>query len=199
MKTIKITVHPRHQFNYWTLLVDLHSGATFPGMRIEDVTTPEFRDDYEFLAKYAGYIASPGESPGAWVAFREGDFLKGDYTFLMERSLSGNSQPLYNINDSKYGLWGRKIAPGRSIKLELNKDFVNSLENQQVTVRVRYRDDNDESFTVKAFDQQFTSQKSGKGSWNLFEKKLTANTGNQEVEISAEENPLTLHMIEILR
>lgn len=35
--------------------------------------------------KTAPRWCSPQVAPGAWVAFREGDTLKGDYAFLMHR------------------------------------------------------------------------------------------------------------------
>jgi chitodextrinase len=189
----------KEQFNYWTLLVDLHCGATWPAMRPEDIDYPTFRKHYEFAAKYAGYIAAPKKTPGAWIAFREGDKLVGDYTFLMKRSSADNSSPLYNVDNAPEGLWARQISQGNSMALDLNPEFALSLANSQgVTFTITYKDVGTGDFRVNAFGQSFTHTCTGTGAWLKFTKKIDVGEITN-FEITASGGALTLHMVEIKR
>jgi chitodextrinase len=189
----------KEQFNYWTLLVDLHCGATWPAMRPEDIDYPTFRKHYEFAAKYAGYIAAPKKTPGAWIAFREGDKLVGDYTFLMKRSSSDNSLPLYNIDNAPEGLWARQISQGNSMSLEFNPDFAASLINRKgVSFTVTYKDIGTEDFRVDAFGQSFTHTRTGTGTWLKLTKQIDVGESTN-FQIFSLNSPLTLHMVEVKR
>lgn len=86
------------QWNYWTVLLDLHCGVSCLAFYGEDLKVAidgtyrhhgidyrdgptghyreEFRAAYEFAARYAGCHASPATSPGAWVAFRENHTIR---------------------------------------------------------------------------------------------------------------------------
>jgi hypothetical protein len=84
------------QWNYWTLLFDLHCGVSFIGEyytnlhfarssehpRLRDKTVApevqatEFMAAYEWIDAYAGRHNRPEESPGAWVAFRANTEIK---------------------------------------------------------------------------------------------------------------------------
>jgi hypothetical protein len=188
------------QFNYWTLLVDLHCGASFPAMRPEDIDKPSFKTDYEFAAKYAGYHHSPEQSPGAWIAFREGDYLAGDYTFLMKRIGSDNSTPLYNIDNTRYGLWARKATAGSKISLELDSTFASSLVgNTGVKLRIWYKDGGNGTFNITAFGQTFTDTKANSGNWKLAEHSMNVTKHNASISIQPADNDVILHMVEILR
>jgi hypothetical protein len=196
----KETKYPitKAQFNYWTLLCDLHCGATFPAMRPQDLD--DFREDYLFARKYAGYHHSPGSAPGAWVAFREGEFLKGDYTFLMERNPNDNSMPVYNADTTKYGLWARKFNAFETCRLKIDGDFLMSLEeNPYVTIRIRYKDDNKGIMRVRAFTKFSNFEKEGTGNWKLAEIKVKITDPIPLIDIIAVNDSLTLHMVEIER
>lgn len=189
----------KEQCNYWTLLVDLHCGATWPAMRPEDIDYPSFREQFEFAAKYAGYSAAPRESPGAWIAFREGDNLAGDYTFLMTRATGDNSMPLYNLDDAPEGLWARQIAAGESMKLELDSEFAISLHNNRdVNLSVTYKDTGTDDFEIEAFGKTFSHTRTGTDQWLTCAKKITVDelTG---IRISAINTALTLHKVEVER
>lgn len=196
------TSHPitKPQFNYWTLLCDLHCGATFPAMRPEDMDVPEYREDYEFASKYAGYLHSPETSPGAWIAFREGDFLKGDYTFLMERNTSDNSIPLYNTDDEKYGLWSSKVGEKGSFRIKIDQDFMMSLEHTpHVKVKVWYKDDNEGSLRVHAFGKMITIDKKNTGIWKTVEIPFKITVLMPIIDIVSLKNELTVHKVELFR
>lgn len=85
------------QWNYWTLLLNLHCGVSFIGeyyTNLHYATTGEHGRDrpvppsaagpQEFMAAYSwggdyvGRHNRPAESPGAWVAFRANDRVKAD-------------------------------------------------------------------------------------------------------------------------
>jgi hypothetical protein len=194
------TNHPitEHQFNYWTLLSDLHSGATFPAMRPEDMDA--FPEDYVFTAKYAGNIAHPNITPGAWIAFREGDWLVGDYTFLMERDPADNSPALYNVDAEKQGLWARSVPTSDPMEINMNSTFASSLSgNTDVKIRLWYKDVGTGSFQIDAFGQSHSFSSGGTNDWKLAEKTVTVSNTTPDVQISASGNNLTVHMFEVLR
>lgn len=196
------TDHPitKEQFNYWTLLCDLHCGATFPAMRPEDLDRPEFKEDYVFTRKYAGYTHAPAKSPGAWIAFREGDFLKGDYSFLIERNPNDNSIPVYNIDNTKYGLWSRKYLANETCRIKIDRDFLMSLGgNPYVTIKIRYKDDNKGTMRVRAFTKFINFEKEGTGEWKLAEIPMKIIAPVALIDIISLEDSLTLHMVEIVR
>lgn len=190
----------KSQFNYWTLLCNLHSGVTFLAMRSGDVDYPDFRADYEFSGRYAGYAAHPEVSPGAWIAFREGDYLKGDYTFLMERHSDDNSKPLYNVDTTRYGLWARKIDPSYPMKLLLDDDFASSLrDGANHVLTIRYKDEGTGHFEINAMGQTSRFNKEGTCDWKVATKNLGPDITGNHIEIKAIETSLIIHMVEITR
>lgn len=84
------------QWNYWTLLFNLHCGVSFIGeyyinlhfartaehpRRMKDTVHPreqaeEFLEAYRWVDSYAGRHNRPLETPGAWVAFRQNSEIK---------------------------------------------------------------------------------------------------------------------------
>jgi len=190
----------QQQFNYWTLLVDLHCGASFPAMRPEDIDRPGCRADYEFAAHYAGYHHEPSKSPGAWIAFREGDYLRGDYTFLMERQQPDESVALSNVDDTRYGLWARRLPAGRSMHISLDSSFAASLENTtNVTIRILYKDDAAGSLTTSAFGREYVDQTTGTQTWKSAEHLIDVTNPERRITFTAKEGDVILHMIEVLR
>ncbi len=187
------------QFNYWAILLDLHCGSSFIARRPQDVDEPNFKTDYTFAAKYAGHNHNPAKAPGAWIAFREGDFLVGDYTFLMSRQ-NDNTIPLYNVDESRYGLWARKIMAGDSIKLRLQNVFSISLvENKEVLIRVRYKDSGLGTFTFLAFGRKFIVEKSNSDEWKLAEFRVEVVENNPDIQITTTNEPLVLHLVEVIK
>ena len=85
------------QWNYWTMLLNLHCGVSFIGEYYvnlhyavsgqhgrDTAANPrtdgprEFMAAYEWGGRYVGRHNRPAESPGAWVAFRENPRAKAD-------------------------------------------------------------------------------------------------------------------------
>lgn len=188
------------QFNYWALLVDLHCGSSFPARRPEDIDRSSFRSDYEFAAQYAGWQHEPGQAPGAWIAFREGDYLVGDYTYLMTHDTVGATAPLYNIDSTRYGLWARTLAAGASTTLSLDPAFSASLTNSTgVRLRVRYKDTNSGGLTLTAFGKEFSVQKTNSGTWKLAEFLTDVTLPHAQIQLQATGGELVVHMVEVLR
>ncbi len=188
------------QFNYWTLLVDLHCGASFPAMRPEDIDRAGCRPDYEFAAHYAGAHHDPGASPGAWIAFREGDYLVGDYTFLMQRQQPDQSVPLYNVDDSPYGLWARRLPAGSSMQVDMDSAFAASLGgNSDVALRIRCKDTNGGTLETTALGREFVDVMGNTGSWKLAGHRVDIGDTDRRITLTARDGDVIVHMVEVLR
>lgn len=84
------------QWNYWTMLFNLHCGVSFigeyytnlrwatagdhGGSQVDPASAGprEFMAAYTWGSEYVGLHNRPAESPGAWVAFRQNDTAKAD-------------------------------------------------------------------------------------------------------------------------
>ncbi len=162
------------QWNYWRVLVDLNCGVSFIGCYGSDLARagdPEFRAAFQFAAKYAGCHASPSVAPGAWVALREGDYLKGDYTFLMQRFSGDASVAFKNAGpaDQRYGAWARKLPPGKTMRFALNDAFAQSLAGKRATVRIVWLPTKDTVWQVACSGRTFTAPPSASGRWQVTE------------------------------
>lgn len=195
------------QWNYWRLLVDLHCGVSFIGVYGSDLrhaAEPEFEAAFQFARRYAGYHASPSVAPGAWVALREGNFLKGDYTFLMERLDGDASRPVEKAGpeDQRYGAWARVIPAGGRARFRLDDRFAASLDSD-ATVRVVYLDEGRGEFRVNAAGVQLAVPMKDSGRWQVAETVIPSGSfrrRDQEADVTVTTpGDLTLHMIEVVR
>ena len=214
------------QWNYWRLLCDLHCGVSFIACYGNDLevalsgryrggkatTTTDaavFKDEFDaairFAAKYAGYHASPDSAPGAWVAFREGDTLKGDYTFLMQR-LPDHTREVKSVgpDDQRFGAWARLLPCDQTMQLVLDDRFATSLATQAAELRVTYLDHGTGAFEVQAAGQTFHAQCSDSGRWKTVAWELTRpsfpkNDASAHVSQRALGADLTVHMVEVVR
>jgi hypothetical protein len=185
------------QFNYWRVLVDLHCGVSFIalyGADLERAREPEFRAAFDFAARYAGYHASPSRSPGAWVALREGNNLKGDYTFLMQRDSLPPMRPLKlaGPSDQRYGAWARVLSAGATARFTLEPAFARSLAGGRPVVRVVYLDSGNDVFTVAGTKVIRTNTER----WQSAEVPLIKTAEPITVTTTSE---LILHMVEVRR
>jgi hypothetical protein len=196
------------QWNYWRLLVDLHCGVSFIGIYGSDLAhadEPEFDAAFQFAARYAGYHASPSVAPGAWVALREGNYLKGDYTFLMTRLPGDATTPIANAgpDDQRYGAWARIIPAGGRARFQLDDRFAASLNSNDVTVRIVYLDDHSAPLRLDIAGKEETVIMRESGRWQAAEFALSGNdlrkpNGEADITITSDQ-PLTLHMVEVQR
>ncbi|MCL4401400.1 MAG: beta-galactosidase [Acidobacteria bacterium] len=195
------------QWNYWRMLVDLNCGVSFIaiyGADLSNVKNAEFRAAFDFAALYVGYHASPSLAPGAWVAMREGNTLKGDYSYLMKR-VGDNMQPLEKAgpDDQRFGAWARLLANGKTAGFAMNGDFARSLEGHAATVNVIYLDRGRGSFATGCGGKKFTTVLADTGRWKtatftLDRAAFQPAAGGAQITISADTD-LTLHMVEVRR
>jgi hypothetical protein len=208
------------QWNYWRLLADLHCGVSFIGVYGSDLTVAkhgtyrrkpvpqyqdEFRRAFEFAARYAGYHASPKQSPGAWVAFREGTFLKGDYNFLMERLPDDSTERrLVGPEQQRFGAWARAIPAGATMRLRPDREFVQSLAGGPGQLRIVYLDSGTDSLTLSLQDLSWEIPRTDTGHWREYLApidRFPAIVDGQSLELSLRggSTEAILHMVELAR
>jgi hypothetical protein len=213
------------QWNYWRLLCDLHCGVSFiacygndlevalsgryRGGKAATTDVAVFKDEFDaafrFAAKYAGYHATPQDAPGAWVAFREGETLEGDYTFLMQR-LPDHTREVKSVgpDDQRFGAWARLLPCDQTMQLVLDDRFAASLATQAAELRVTYLDHGTGAFDVQASGQTFHAQCSDSGRWKTIAWELTRpvfpkTDASVHVSLRALGADLTVHMVEVVR
>lgn len=197
-----------------------HAGVDGTGPR-------EFRAAYAWGADYVGRHNRPAESPGAWVAFRENHVVKadngdaaperrlarftGDYDWLMQR-LPDGSQGVGPVGpaEQRFGAFARLYAPGQSARLQLDPAFRQTLEGTAF-LRVTYFDapgDGPAGSVSLAADSgterlgDLPAQ--GSGRWQTADFPLSATALREapdawQVQVTAGDRPLTLHMVELRR
>ena len=134
---------PPAQYNYWRLLGDLNWGVSFIaiyGADLAEWQDPEFHAAFDFAARYAGYHASPVEAPGAWVALREGNTLKGDYSFLMQRKGEMAAVEKAGPDEQRFGAWARELKKGAKARFTVDAEFARAAGGKPVTVAVTFLD-----------------------------------------------------------
>lgn len=201
---------PPAQWNYWRLLSDLHAGVTYIsvyGSDLELHTDDEFLAAFEFANRYAGYQTGNNAalSPGAWVALREGQYLKGDYNFLMARMSGDDSLPLKGVGPDRerFGAWARRIPANGRMRFQLDDDFAGAISGQAVTLRITYFDSRSPRFTVTAAGGlEQTIRGSATGRWRTITLPIDSAAflagGGADITISAGSD-VTLHMVEVIR
>ncbi len=213
------------QWNYWRLLCDLHCGVSFIACYANDLEVArsgryrggkdssadvapfkaEFDSAFRFAAKYAGYHASPLASPGAWVAFREGASLAGDYTFLMQRQPDRTCEARkIGPDEQRFGAWARLLPRGQTMQLTLDDAFAASLATQTAELRVTYLDRGTGSFDIQAAGQTFHAQCNDSGRWKTSAWELSRpvfgkDDARAHMILRALGADLILHMVEVTR
>ncbi|OPZ17286.1 MAG: hypothetical protein BWZ10_01231 [candidate division BRC1 bacterium ADurb.BinA364] len=208
------------QWNYWRLLNDLHCGVSFIAVYANDLGVAidgvyqrqaypqyqaEFDKAFRFASRYAGYHASPAQSPGAWAAFREGDRLKGDYDFLMKR-LPDETQPAVTIgpDEQRFGAWARILPAGASMRLKADPAFLASLPPSGASVNVTYLDEGEGALAVRFGVERHEIALGGSGRWKVASlpasaAALAGGDGAETIVLEARGASVALHMAEILR
>lgn len=212
------------QWNYWRLLCDLHCGVSFIACYANDlevarsgryrpgkttIDAARFKDEFDaafrFAAKYAGYHASPQVSPGAWVAFREGDALTGDYTFLMQRQPDRTREvKKAGPDQQRFGAWARLLPRDQTMQFVLDDTYAASLATQSAELRVTYLDCVACSFEIGTAGRTFHAQCSDSGRWKTIAWEFprpvfTKSDSGAHVSLRANGADLILHMVELTR
>jgi hypothetical protein len=200
------------QHHYWRLLIDLHGGVSAFAVYGEDLarhTNPEYMKSFDFVNKYAGFHAKPGQSPGAWIAFREGAFLKGDYNFLMSRvsddtnfvGLDLRNDGAWALGDQsvRYSAWARRLSAGHTVTVAMDQEFVSSMSGQNKEVTITYLDRGNGSMDVSAFGRQFSLSVGNSHKWKTTVFSVNGGSDVANITVSAIGSDLTLHMVEVNR
>ncbi len=206
------------QVNYWRCLDQIHCGVSFIGIYSRELGVAfngmalnkdaheyqqEFKDAFLFAAKYAGYHASPSTSPGAWIAFRDSKFQKGDYSLLMSR-LPDKSTVVENVGptSSRFGMWARVLQPGDTMQLQLNPLFLKSLGSNDATIHLIYLDEGNAKLQAIAGDKTFNFDCTNSGQWKDQSFKINPSSiqpgASAHITLQCTGNPITLHMLEVL-
>lgn len=226
-------------WNYYRILNDLSSGVTFVAMYGDDlqrdtrftgtrkagvVPSVEYDKAFDFAQKYAGWQASPGGSPGAWIALRDGTSMKGDYCFLMTRT-SGSyvgiaqghpatpavvgpktSTASGDSANSRFGEWAYAATPGNSFRFTLNDKFSCSITST-CKIRVVFLD-NGEPLKVSwaGGSSTLTIASNGSNDWRDVTNTVTTTgfthptTGDVVVTVPATNTKnMSVHLVEVMR
>jgi hypothetical protein len=198
------------QWTYWRILSDLHVGVTFVavyGSDIENGTDMEFQSAFDFANKYAGYQtgSAASMSPGGWVALREGgQYLQGDYSFLMSRMTGDANVALTGVGPDwqKYGMWARKISTGGRMRFQLDDRLANSMRSGDTIVRVTYFNSRSPKFVVETPASNLAVNGGATGTWKTIELAVPADefAGNSGADITLRaQTDVTFHMVEVVR
>lgn len=164
-----------------------------------------FRENREIKAKNG-----PG-GPSVWKLNR----FTGDYDFLMARIDNDGSAGVGPVGpvDERYGAFARLYPPGKYARLKIDAALLASLaRGKAATVRVIYLDDNAAaanaatvSFNMRDGEKPLGKlTHAGSGRWRAADFELTATdlapaAPDWQIGVTAGDQPLTLHMVEIIR
>jgi len=214
--------------NYWRTLVDLQYGTDFIAYYGNDLRVAHDGKHYggyvphlkaghlatiEFAAKYAGYLNSPSQSPGAWVAMRQLNRKPGeekllmtdDCNFLMRR-LPDNSKGVEKIGavEERYGGWARVMPAGEMLKFDIDDNFAHSIHGAPSKVHVVYFDDKQSQMTLNAFGESFDIQMKNSGKWekatlDLKQSDTAKATAEADITLLCKDQDVIVHMVELTR
>ncbi len=127
------------QWSYWRVLSDLSLGITRLAVNRRDLIRwqePGFSDGLAFAERYLGAHISPSASRGAWLAFRAGDFLDGDYAVLADAIGCGERHTDVGPSEQPYGLWATRLSPGDGCEIHFDDSFIASTAGQHLRLNV---------------------------------------------------------------
>ncbi|MCF7848350.1 MAG: hypothetical protein K9M45_05820 [Kiritimatiellales bacterium] len=207
---------------YWRQLIKLDAGVSWSGTYGADLekyrTHPGYRKAMDFFNKYAGCHNLPDQSPGAWLAFCDGEDLKDvegrrvrDLSFFMKCS-SPPENVHYSRNHSHAALsqeWYCARVDG-VCSFDVAGDFAHSFSTG-VQFRVTFKAEPDVDWVLKyrVASGSYTTAGAVSGiadgaGWctKTFERTPRAPlfTGDQDLLIeTVPPSAVTLHMMELLR
>lgn len=190
------------QYMYWRLLFDLHTGVSMPaiygsdldvaatGMHLREGDQHQYQKSFinaiRFAAIYAGYHASPSESPGVWVAFRHNEKnidysdlteFTDNYSFLGKQLLPDNStwKNITEIGsgDQRFGAWAKEISRGETIRLQFSELFLKNLTGKSSVVKVIYFDKGHGSFELAYNNIKLQKKLNDSRTWKTWEIPIT--------------------------
>ncbi|MCX7013811.1 MAG: beta-galactosidase [Candidatus Sumerlaeota bacterium] len=195
------------QENYWRILLDMNVGISFIavyGNDLEHGNEPEFKDAFEFGARYAGCHASPRQTPGVWIAFREGDNWTGDYTMLMKRLPDETiGKELVGDKDQRFGGWARQLPAGKTIQVAMDPVFAQSVEGKKTIIKVTYFPESDGTLTVTTSDTKQSLPYAATHKWETKAIAIPRSSykdlgGGAQIQLGTDKD-MCFHMAEVAR
>ncbi len=219
------------QYIYWRLLFDLNNGVSMPAIYSSDLEVAttgihpkegnvskyqeSFNKVIKFAALYAGYHASPRESPGAWIAFRHNEKnityeaikeFTGNYSFLMTQLLPDNSkwQNVIEVGPEvqRFGAWAKVVQQGQNIRLQLSNLFTLSLKGKPAVVKVIYFDNGNGAFETAFNAEHIKTDLQGTQTWKTLEIPVNnasfhKDDDDSQITLTAVSGNITFHMVAV--
>lgn len=130
------TGHTWQQNMYWRNMLRLDAGISYPAVYGAHM---EYDSSFAFTNKYAGYYNLPKITPGAWIIFCRNRVVENNMGYFITLT---NPQDVTYIEDfnlkAKEGAFAMKINSEKSINLNLDNAFYETVKNQNVQVSITY-------------------------------------------------------------
>lgn len=196
------------QWFYWRVLADLNLGVSRLAVNRLDLVRwedPGVALGVDFARRHLGAHLAPSTSDGAWIAFRRGDFLTGDYGVLAGAQGCGERITGVGPADQPYGLWATRLRPGVDCEVRFDEDFLLDAapDALQLTVLARSTRQEPASLGLAGLGHgaaQLTVP--GGGAWHPLRVSLTPDDTDSALRplfVEALDHPVDLHLIELTR
>jgi hypothetical protein len=122
----------------------------------------------------------------------------------MER-LEDSSRPvrLVGPEEQRYGAWARRIPAQQCMRFRVHRDFLAAQTKKRLLVRVVYLDDGAGSLETSTASWRRSVQLADTGRWKIAQWRIEANElapdDAGDLVITAVDEPVTLHMVEVAR
>jgi hypothetical protein len=99
----------------------------------------------------------------------------------------------------RYGAWARSLSAGKTIKIEFDRAFAESLPGSRRKLAITYLDHGTGTLEVSAFGTEERIDLQNTNKW--IQRSIVIPQGNSDpvVELKAMRRSITLHMVEIER
>ncbi|MEO0422154.1 MAG: beta-galactosidase [Pseudomonadota bacterium] len=196
------------QWFYWRVLSDLHLGVSRLAVNRLDLIRsqdPGVALGLAFARRHLGAHLSPSASGGAWIAFRRGDFIPGDYGVLALARGCGERVTGVGPADQPYGLWATRLRSRDTCEVHFNEDFLADAGTDalQLTVLARATQDGPASLGLSGLGQRSAQLTvPGGGAWHALRITLIPNNAEAALwplHVETLDHPVDLHLIELTR
>ncbi|MEM9384641.1 MAG: beta-galactosidase [Pseudomonadota bacterium] len=208
-KDYPTTVVPSEsEWFYWRVLSDLSLGVSRLAVNRLDLVraeNPGVALGLDFAERHLGAHLAPRESSGAWIAFRQGDFLAGDYGVLAAAQGCGVRRTGVGSADEPYGLWASRLRAGDSCEIRFDRDFLQGAASEPTVLSILARsvDENDTSIGLAGLGQrpvQLTVP--GDSAWHRLRVELAPFSKDSQrgpLHLEAVARAVDLHLVELAR
>lgn len=210
---------------YWLALMRLDAGTTYVavrGINSETYDQPGYEGTnagLDFVNRYAGYLALPEESPGAWLALIRFDEMNAcgiDHPaidnlgfFIEQNSSVSTSVPVQDIgNPGDHRGWRARRLVGDAT-FHFDSGFLASIDGYPLRIEVTHLDQLgvswrlliDESGALQPVGESVTSTTPGQWRTETFDIDEVTIDGSRDDQLSIDvlEGEPVIHMLEVVR